>query len=59
MKIALLTGAKKSKRLPEKNYKMLIDKELCRYTFEFVKNLLKKLEHISFKNLSYIYRTCY
>jgi len=40
MKIALLTGAKdQSYRLPGKNYKKLLGKELCRYTFEFVNKL--------------------
>lgn len=40
MKIALLTGAKdQSYRLPGKNYKKLLGKELCRYTFEFVSRL--------------------
>lgn len=42
MKIAMYSfGAEYSQRLPHKNYKILYGKEVCRYTFYFIKELQK------------------
>jgi CMP-N-acetylneuraminic acid synthetase len=48
-KIALISfGAEQSRRLPGKNYKILCGKELCRYTFDFIKEHLPEYPYYVF-----------
>jgi CMP-N-acetylneuraminic acid synthetase len=49
MKIALISfGAEHSQRLPCKNYKLLNGKEVCRYTFDFIKKYFSEYPYYVF-----------
>jgi CMP-N-acetylneuraminic acid synthetase len=49
-------GAKHSERLPQKNYKMLCGIEVCRYTFDFVKNNFSNIPYYVFTDSKIIKR---